>query len=162
EATAPALFGHAPAELADRTFADELDRLASLLRGGGVHLVGYSLGARLALALLARHPRLFRRATLIGAHPGLPARQRAARAPAHGGGAALTDLAPPPFAHAWEAHPLFPPQRRLSAPALARQRRQRLAHSPSGLARALRRLGLAAMPPVDLAAVAAPVHLVAG
>ena len=49
-----------------------------------VHLVGYSMGARLALGILAEHPELWedgtiRGATLIGVNPGLEPEDRAAR-----------------------------------------------------------------------------------
>src|SRR5690242_21267669 len=50
----PALLGHAPesdAARAVRTWSDEIARLGALLPPEPVHLVGYSLGARLALAL---------------------------------------------------------------------------------------------------------------
>ena len=59
--------------VADR-FEAEVDRIAALVvREGfaGSHLLGYSLGARVALGLLARHACLFEGATLIGVHPGL-------------------------------------------------------------------------------------------
>lgn len=56
-----------------------------------VHLVGYSLGARLALAVAARHPQLASRLVLISGSPGLegepvglqlmPGRYRAYRLP---------------------------------------------------------------------------------
>lgn len=45
-----------------------------------VHLVGYSMGGRLALLLALQHPELFLSLTLISASPGLPlAAERAAR-----------------------------------------------------------------------------------
>ena len=68
------------------TFDAEVDRVAAGLRQEGLtaeapgHVVGYSLGARIALGLLARHGGLFAAATLIGGRLGLadPA-ERAAR-----------------------------------------------------------------------------------
>ncbi len=161
ESLAPPLFGHHPSQLDERGFLDEVDRLAALVPDGA-HLVGYSLGARLALALLARHPRRVRRATLVGVHPGLPDEERAARAAADERWAGLAERDLAAFVDAWEAQPLFATQAHLPAPVRERQRRQRLAHSPTGIARALRRLGLAAMPPIDSSKVAAPVTLVAG
>jgi len=74
----PALAGHDP--LAGwpqevRSFEDEVDRLAHEIGPGPPSLLcGYSLGGRLALGLLARHPGRFAAALVIGAHPGLPGR----------------------------------------------------------------------------------------
>src|SRR5690348_15976815 len=75
EAHRPALLGHAPETertRAVRTFADEVARLAELLPPDPVHLCGYSLGARLALALALAHPARIARLTLISGQPGLP------------------------------------------------------------------------------------------
>src|SRR5688572_32726773 len=70
----PALVGHADAvRHSSQSFEQEVDRVADHLRqagAAGAHLCGYSLGARVALGLLARHAFLFRSVTLIGLHPG--------------------------------------------------------------------------------------------
>jgi 2-succinyl-6-hydroxy-2,4-cyclohexadiene-1-carboxylate synthase len=148
----PALLGHGAQFAANVTrFEQEVDRLARLIaRKGfaGAHLCGYSLGARLSLGLIARHPFLFAGATLIGVHPGLgDVRERALRVGSDerwcqrlrvGGVAAFLD--------AWEAQPLFATQRALPAATLAEQRRVRASHSAAGLERSLRVLGLGQMP----------------
>ena len=55
-------------------FEQEVDRIARGIVDAGLcgsYLCGYSLGARVALGLLARHAHRFAGATLIGVHPGL-------------------------------------------------------------------------------------------
>lgn len=168
---APAALGHdgtsGPAGI--DSFADEVDRLAGEVRGrdlAGSHVVGYSMGGRLALGLLVRHPRVFAAATLIGTSPGLadPV-EREARAERDEGWARLLETdGVPTFVAAWEALPLFGSQAALPADAAERQRRIRLSHDPRGLARSLRMIGLAAMPDYrpSLGGIEVPVRLVAG
>ena len=162
--TAEPLLGHAPHLVDDpgpEGFAGEVDRLAARLPPPPVHLVGYSMGARLAAGIATRHPDRIARATLIGLHPGLAdPSERAAR---------LTDderwirllenEGTSAFADAWEAQPLFARQPRVPAHQARRRR-----HDPHGLALALRRLGLAQMPYLALALArsAVPLTLVVG
>lgn len=170
-AYAPALIGHdgtaGPPEIG--SFHDEVDRLAMAIdhRGlAGAHLAGYSMGGRLALGLLVRHPTLFRSATLIGTSPGLsdPA-DRAARAARDEEWARLLDEEGlNTFVAAWEALPLFGTQADLPRDVVDRQRRIRESHDPRGLARSLRVAGLARMPDYRpfLDAIHVPVRLVVG
>lgn len=185
-AIAPWLPGHGPTPATSaRTFDDAVDELAP---AAGPHtLVGYSMGARVALRLLLRHPRRFTRAVLVGAHPGLsdPAPRaawestlRASLLPgtrsgvptpqdpdASGGNRAFRpDPVPPAFVDAWETLPVLRPVRRVPADRLARRRAWRLEHTAHGLAHALDVLGLAAMPDTwsALAGIEVPVTLVAG
>lgn len=148
----PALLGHgaeAPASVV--RFEQEVDRLArGVVRAGlsGSHLCGYSLGARVALGLLARHGHLFSGATLVGVHPGLDgARERATRIGSDERWCELlTRRGLRAFLDAWQAQPLFASQRDLPAAEVAAQRRVRSSHTADGLARALRVLGLGQMP----------------
>lgn len=148
----PALLGHAPgARESAQRFEDEVDRLAAGLRragASGAHLCGYSLGARVALGLLARHAHLFSGATLISVHPGLvQASERAERAGRDERWCQLLLRGGiESFVEAWEAQPLFSSRMALSRSQLAAQRQIRMAHSCSGLMSALRILGLARMP----------------
>jgi 2-succinyl-6-hydroxy-2,4-cyclohexadiene-1-carboxylate synthase len=149
----PAITGHEgagahAAALQPASFDDEVDRIADMLPRGTLHLVGYSLGARLALGLLVRHRVRFETATLVGVHAGLDDQaERSSRAAADD--ALATQLERDgilPFVDHWEALPMWATQRALSAGRLAAQRAQRLNHDPERLARALRTLSLGRMP----------------
>jgi 2-succinyl-6-hydroxy-2,4-cyclohexadiene-1-carboxylate synthase len=165
------ILGHHP-DLIDcrvESFDEEVDRLAARIRDWRrepVEVVGYSLGARLALGLAVRHPAQVARAWLIGVHPGLAeGLERDERAQADRIWAELLEREGiAPFVDRWEAQELFATQRELPEQVRRTERLRRLAHDPKGLARALRALGLAAMPDrdADLAKVAMPVELVVG
>jgi 2-succinyl-6-hydroxy-2,4-cyclohexadiene-1-carboxylate synthase len=165
----PALLGHDRARSSASRFEQEVDRLAGhILREGfsGAHLCGYSLGARMALGLLARYAFAFRGATLIGVHPGLgdPA-ERAARA---GRDERWCELLARrgvrAFSRAWQEQPLFASQARLTLERLAAQRAVRESQSAAGLMRSLRVTGLGQMPDYrgTLATLRMPVQLVVG
>lgn len=166
----PALLGHGAAGCEGvRRFEQEVDRLAAaIVRAGarGGHLCGYSLGARLALGLLARHAHLFGSATLISVHPGLSTTlERNERAGQDERWCQLLlRSGVPAFVQAWEAQPLFATRAALPEPLLSEHHRIRLAHSCSGLIRALRVLGLGQMPSYRgaLAGLRLPVRLLVG
>jgi pimeloyl-ACP methyl ester carboxylesterase len=133
------------------TWREEVDRLAERIPPHS-HVVGYSMGARVALGILVAHPDRVARATLIAAHAGLRTEaERRARVAEEAGWHALLARGIAPFVDAWQVR--FPGRRET-----------RLRHDPAGLARALRAIGLAAMPDLwpALAAVRVPVTLVAG
>lgn len=151
----PAVVGHAPDWARHRvdSFDAEVDRLAALAEKlpPPRYLGGYSMGARLALALAARGGPRFSGVMLIGAHPGLTdgeardARhaedvERANQIRAEGLGR---------FIDSWEKNPLFETQRALPADVLAGQRAIRMGHDPEGLATALEIAGLGAMPALE-------------
>lgn len=160
---APWLGGHGnPAAPMGSRFEGEVDRLAELVRARGlesVHLVGYSLGARLALGLLVRHPSLFSRATLIGVNPGLDSDD--ARRSRLASDARWIELLHTNelerFVNAWSSQPMFANQ----PPA---ERGRRMQHTAMGLADALRTLGLGVMPDWSphLPTLPMPVTFVAG
>lgn len=164
---APALAGHGGPPAA--TFDGEVDRLAALVRAagfGGSVLAGYSLGARLALGLLVRHPGLASSAALLGVHPGLEDEGDRARrlADEERWARLLEEEGLERFVERWAAQPLFGSQGAIPGAALESQRRIRLSHDPRRLAAALRALGRAAMPcQLDrLGEVQVPVRVVAG
>jgi 2-succinyl-6-hydroxy-2,4-cyclohexadiene-1-carboxylate synthase len=152
------------------TFVEEVDRLAATIRsraqGDSVVLCGYSLGARVALGILVRHPDIASAALLIGVHPGLrTADERRARAEADLAWSRLAEeQGSAKFSEAWEAQPLFRSQSALPPSVLTRQRELRARHSGRALATAMRSLGLAGMPSFwdDLPNVAVPVRLMVG
>jgi 2-succinyl-6-hydroxy-2,4-cyclohexadiene-1-carboxylate synthase len=166
---APALVGHAGMDdpRVD-SFETEVDRLADELHlsGPGIHLVGYSLGGRLAIGLLCRHPELFAGATLISAQPGLPSdAERAERRRADERWCEMLEQQGiAAFVRAWEALPLFATQTSLPADVQEAQRAERLSQTPAGLARSLRLSGLGNMPSYwdDLPRVTIPTSLVVG
>jgi 2-succinyl-6-hydroxy-2,4-cyclohexadiene-1-carboxylate synthase len=165
----PALVGHlgsdAGSEIVD--FESEVDRLARVVtEASPVHVVGYSLGARLALGLAARHPARVARLTLISAHPGLEsdAERQQRRAADERWCELLLDRGSVAFVDAWQAQPLWAGQARLDRATLDQKRRERLSHDPAGLVRSLRVTGLAQMPNYRdaLARLRVPVTLLAG
>jgi len=151
EILTPALLGHAGSSAGPEvtSFDAEVERLVALIpEGSSAHLAGYSLGARLGLALLCRHPERFARATLVGVNPGLSdERERELRRQNDAGWVELLEVQGlKAFVEAWQAQPLFDSQRRLPEGLLAAQTAERLSHSSAGLALSLRLMGLAEMP----------------
>jgi 2-succinyl-6-hydroxy-2,4-cyclohexadiene-1-carboxylate synthase len=128
------------------------------------HLLGYSMGGRAALSLVARHPELARSALLIGANAGLSdATARDARIRDDEALAArILDGGLEAFVDDWMAKPLFASQARLGRDALARARAQRMHNRPLGLANSLRGMGTGAMPPLDLVGIKVPLCFVVG
>lgn len=168
---APALPGHdgTAAWGWQDTFSGVVDELAAIalsLGGGPWRVAGYSMGGRLALALLAAYPGRFAGAVVIGASSGLAdPGERAARRESDGRWAELLRRSGvTAFLAAWEEQPLFASQRALAPALLAEQRELRQRHRPEGLARALEVLGLGAMPDLApaLTRVSCPVTLMAG
>ncbi|MDB4927817.1 MAG: menH [Myxococcaceae bacterium] len=146
-------------------FAEVVDALSPWTRGRRV-LVGYSLGARLALALALRHPGDLRAVVLVGGTPGLEdAGERAQRVAADDALAAtIARDGLDAFVDRWEALPLFATQRALPPEVLAAQRTWRAQHAPEGIAWALSTLSTGRMPPLwdALATAGVAVHAVAG
>ena len=165
----PALVGHsgsgAGSDVID--FESEVDRLARLsAEASALHVVGYSLGARLALGLAVRHPARVSRLTLISGHPGLDsdAERIERRAADQRWRELLLSRGLLAFVDAWQAQPLWATQAGLDPAALERKRRERLSHDPAGVARSLSVTGLAEMPNYrqDLAQIERPVTLLVG
>jgi 2-succinyl-6-hydroxy-2,4-cyclohexadiene-1-carboxylate synthase len=131
-----------------------------------LHVVGYSLGARLALGLALRHPARVTRLTLISGHPGLAAENE--RAQRRASDAAWCELLETrgieAFVEAWQAQPLWASQARLPAAVSNQRKKERLSHTAAGLCRSLRVTGLAEMPSylAALAEIRAPVEILAG
>jgi 2-succinyl-6-hydroxy-2,4-cyclohexadiene-1-carboxylate synthase len=165
----PALVGHAGSLASDAVtdFEGEADRLAELIASSeAAHVIGYSLGARLALSLTLRHPERVRRLTLLSGHPGLSSEsQRAERRAADAAWCQLLrERGLTAFVDAWQAQPMWASQLRLDAAARDSKRAERLSHSALGLARSFRVTGLAEMPDYlpRLREVQVPVRVVAG
>ncbi len=121
----------------------DLAAVLDQLDAGPVHLLGYSMGGRLALHLAAARPERVRSLVLESASPGLAdAAGRAARSASDAALAArLDDGGLEAFVDYWESLPLFASQAGLPAEARAALRAQRLRNSAHGLANSLRGLG---------------------
>lgn len=176
----PELVGHGIPCRAGLGFEDEVDRLLARLaaesRSRGVDrwwLVGYSMGGRLALGMLAAARSKMDAAgfeligaSLIGANPGLEggAARRERRAADARWARLLEEEGVEAFLEAWRAQPLFASQARLDAERRSTQRRITRGHAPEELACAMRSLSLGSMPVFRevLAEIDCPVDWIVG
>ncbi|HWA75007.1 MAG TPA: alpha/beta fold hydrolase [Polyangiaceae bacterium] len=163
----PWLTGHGspPAALERDTFEGEVERLL-LLAPAECVLAGYSLGARLALGMLARAPNRFSAAVLVSGSPGLA--DESERALRRQRDAAWCDVLSrqglAAFVERWQGEPLFASQTGLPERTRAAERERRLGHTAAGLCHSLRVTGLAEMPSYwpALSRINCPVSLLAG
>lgn len=129
------------------------------------HLVGYSMGGRLALRIAVGHPSRLRSLCVIGAHAGLGDAERRERS-VHD--AVLAERIEREgarwFARHWAQLPLFASLRQRRADLAAELERERRSGTAPGLAASLRQAGAGAMPPLwnELGGVECPVLAVAG
>ena len=139
-----ALPGHLGGGPALASWAENLAAIAARI-GRCDAVIGYSLGARVALGLIAGGH--VPRGVLISVNPGIADAERPAR---RASDAAWAELARSrgiaAFIEAWEAQPLFATQERARPERLAARRARRLALDPAELARSLAAMGLAEMP----------------
>lgn len=146
-------------------YAETVEALGALLEPGAT-LVGYSQGARLALAVAAAFPGRAGRLVLESGTPGL--RQRSARARRRRTDDALADDiiagGVEAFISRWEQLALFTGLRELSAADTVALRERRTSHDAHGLAGALRALGQGVQPDLwpALATLRLPVLLLSG
>ncbi|MCA3016577.1 MAG: alpha/beta fold hydrolase [Myxococcaceae bacterium] len=139
--------GHheAPADFGG--FSAVLDALGARLEQP-VTVIGYSQGARLALALATRFPRMVERLVLESGSPGLRRRHdRVLRRRSDEALAAMIESeGVEAFIASWEQLPLFAGLRALPTAEQERLRRRRVSHRAAGLAAALRLMGQGAQP----------------
>jgi 2-succinyl-6-hydroxy-2,4-cyclohexadiene-1-carboxylate synthase len=132
---------------------------------GRTHLVGYSMGGRLALHVAARRPERLLSLLTIGAHAGLDEEARAGR---RQGDEALAERIEndgiESFVDHWGSLPLFAGLQRRGQGYVAQLRAERLQNHVAGLACSLRGMGAGVMEPLwdDLGRVAVPCTFVAG
>lgn len=149
---APYLAGHGShPDLSSSAYDEEVERVASGIASRfdqPVHLLAYSMGARVALGVIARHPHLLRRATLVGVHPGLESdderNDRLSWERSWIGILEQEGLSG--FEEKWKSQEIFASQSQLSPEIQHAQKSARLSHTASGLVHALRVLGLGSMP----------------
>ena len=141
--TAYALPGHGGGPVLP-TWDDNLAAITKAI-GGAEIVVGYSLGARVALGLVAAGRCAL--GVLIGLNPGINEAERASRREFDAAWARLLRTSgTAAFVDAWAAQPLFATQARAPAGKVAARRVRRIEHDPEQLARSLEVMGLAAMP----------------
>jgi len=167
------LVGHgssdAPSTPGDYRIERCLEDLCGVLEALGerrVHLIGYSMGARVALAFAVAHPERVRSALLVGARAGIedPAARRARTQDDERLARRILEEGIEWFVDHWMALPLFASQKRLGPGVLARARSARLRNRPEALALSLRGMGAGAQQQLfpHLDRVSAPVLLVVG
>jgi len=151
------LIGHARSDApssADRyAMSACVEDLVGLLDQMGVarcDVLGYSMGGRVALHLAASAPTRVRRLLVVSGSPGIvDPRERQARIQAD---ALLADSIEregiEAFVARWEATPLLALADDVPHAARERQRGERLAHSPRGLANSLRGMGAGSQAPL--------------
>lgn len=113
-----------------------------------VHLLGYSMGGRLALFTAVYHPHRLHSLTLESSSPGLATvAERQARVERD---EALADWIEAhgieAFVNRWEKLPLWESQKQLTPEQQAQLRAGRLTNQPTGLANSLRGMGTGAQP----------------
>jgi 2-succinyl-6-hydroxy-2,4-cyclohexadiene-1-carboxylate synthase len=138
-----ALPGHGGGPVLD-TWEDNLKTVAGAVGGCDV-VIGYSLGARVALGLVASGR--CAHGVLIGVNPGISEHERLQRREFD---AAWTRLlrehGVAAFHDAWMKQPLFATQAQVDPDKLEQRRQRRLALDAEQLARSLEVMGLASMP----------------
>lgn len=168
------LVGHgrspSPADLAPysvEAMAASVAVLATGLDGGPCHVVGYSMGGRVALALAATYPEICRSLTLISATAGIAdASERAQRRRADEALAGrIHEYGLARFVDEWMGLPMWDPLRASLGPeAWQASIDQRLRSDPTGLANSLRAAGTGSMTPLwdRLGALDVPTLLMCG
>ncbi|MEI6652501.1 MAG: 2-succinyl-6-hydroxy-2,4-cyclohexadiene-1-carboxylate synthase [Chlorobiaceae bacterium] len=145
--------GHGSANLLETIppedfFIQTVDALADLLRQSietPCSLVGYSMGGRIALALLLRHPELFSKAVIISASPGIKTeKERFDRQEHDEKVARKIERSFDSFIEAWYEQPLFATLK--SHPIFKEVESERKINDPQNLALALRLLGTGRQP----------------
>ena len=145
--------GHGSANLLhsaspERFFERTVDALAELVRQTlfpPTHLVGYSMGGRIALALLLRHPELFAKAIIVSASPGLRTQQERLERQVHDEKVARKiEHNFEGFIQFWYEQPLFSTLK--NHPLFSEVERERKVNDPHNLALALRYLGTGMQP----------------
>jgi 2-succinyl-6-hydroxy-2,4-cyclohexadiene-1-carboxylate synthase len=154
-----------PRASVERT-ADDLAAIVRRLGAERVDVVGYSMGARIALRLTVAHPEAVGRLVLEAPSAGIAdpaARVARAAADAERARFVITEGIEA-FAARWEAEPILAGEAALPAEARARQAAIRRSHAPMGLAASLVYAGQGVMQPLHdrLVAVTAPTLVVAG
>jgi 2-succinyl-6-hydroxy-2,4-cyclohexadiene-1-carboxylate synthase len=143
EPLAVALPGHGADPVLD-TWEENLDQVARAIQGCDV-VVGYSLGARVALGLVASGR--YAHGVFIGVNPGISEHEREQRRAFDAAWIRLLRTKGiDAFHEAWMKQPLFATQARVPVEKLAERRARRMLLDREQLARSLEVMGIANMP----------------
>lgn len=146
--------------------AADLAVLFDALTAARLHLLGYSMGGRVALYTALHYPDRIASLTLESASPGLRTEaERAERRQRDDALAAFIEREGiTAFVDFWENVPIFATQQRLPESTRAALRAQRLTNTPTGLANSLRCIGTGVQPSLwdDLGRLELPVTLITG
>lgn len=148
------------------SIASDIVQLLDSLSVYQTHLLGYSMGGRLALYLAIHYPDRFSSLILESASPGLATEQE--REDRRDRDNALADKIEANeiqwFVDFWEGLSLWDSQKSLSNDVLLNQRAQRLQNDPQGLANSLRGMGTGVQPSLwdRLPEITLPTQLIVG
>jgi 2-succinyl-6-hydroxy-2,4-cyclohexadiene-1-carboxylate synthase len=146
--------------------AADVIALVDTMIGKSCHLLGYSMGGRLALYLALSYPDRFRSLILESASPGLAseAERRDRQQRDNNLADQIEQGGIEAFVNYWETLPLFSSQQNLLPATQQQLRAQRLKHRPIGLANSLRGMGIGVQPSLweQLPDMQLPVLLIAG
>jgi 2-succinyl-6-hydroxy-2,4-cyclohexadiene-1-carboxylate synthase len=165
---APDLRGHGLAPVTPCTMDDCARDLVELWDHLGVersHVVGYSMGGRLALHVAVRLPERTLSLLTIGAQPGLTGDEREARKERDEMLARRVESSGlETFIHYWESLPMFAGIVRRGPEYVATLHQLRMRNTAAGLAASLRGMGAGAMDPLwdELDAIRVPATFAAG
>lgn len=169
---APDLIGHGrsesppdPTRYTVPAMAEQALAAAGTVGHERVHLIGYSMGGRVALAAACAAPDRVWSLTVIGATAGIAdPEQRRQRAEADRARAEMIEEDLAAFVDQWMSTPLLAGQARLGSEYMQAARAQRLASNPAGLAQSLRMGGTGVMEPLHdrLGSCLVPACLIAG
>jgi len=146
--------------------AADIVRIMRELGCDSFHLLGYSMGGRLALYTARYYPQLVLTLQLESSSPGIASEnERLARRHRDAELAdAIEQKGIAPFVQLWESLPLFASQEMVPQTQRDSLRQQRLRNDPRGLANSLRGMGTGVQPSLweELPYVTMPVQLICG
>ena len=149
-ALAPDLPGHGPSPQGPVTLDSAVHQVAEVMKPleRPAPLLGYSQGGRIALQVALEHPELVRCLVLLSSSAGIEdeAERAARRATDEARAVAIERDGVSVFLDAWSAMALFSGLAQRDEAWRARDRARRMTHTASGLAAALRGLGVGQQP----------------
>jgi len=156
----------APARMTVERTADDLATILRRLDAAPATVIGYSLGARIAVRLAVAHPDVVSALVLESPSAGLEteAERGTRRAADEALAQRIESRGIEAFVAEWERQPVFASHASLPPARAARIRAMRLANTPEGLAASLRGAGQGSMEPLfdRLGGIDAPTLVIAG